>query len=46
MADVAGAFFGSEEAEGATDEFPEGVDGSGLGLPQQFLEFGKAISMD
>ena len=34
MADVIGAFFGSEEAEDSADELPERVDGSGLGLPQ------------
>lgn len=27
--------------EGAADESPERVNGSGLGLPQQFFEFGK-----
>ena len=39
MTDVVGAFFGSEEVQGAADEIPEGIDGSGLGLPQEFLEF-------
>lgn len=41
MADVVGAFFWGEEVEGAADKIPEGVDGSGLGLPQQFFEFGE-----
>jgi hypothetical protein len=30
MANVVGAFLGGEEVEGAADEVPEGVDGSGL----------------
>jgi hypothetical protein len=41
MADVVGAFFRGEEVDGSADEVPESVDGSGLGLPQQFLEFGE-----
>jgi len=41
MTDVVGAFFRGEEVQGASDEIPEGVDGSGLGLPQQFFEFGE-----
>jgi len=41
MTDVVGAFFGSEEVQGAADEIPEGIDGSGFGLPQEFLEFGE-----
>lgn len=36
------AFFRSEKGEGAADEFPESVDGSGLGSPEQFLEFGES----
>ena len=36
---VVGAFFGGEEVQSGADEVPEGVDGSGLGLPQQFFEF-------
>jgi hypothetical protein len=39
VTDVVGAFFGGEEVQSAADEVPEGVDGSGLGLPQQFFEF-------
>jgi len=39
MTDIVGAFVGGEEVQGAADEVPEGVDGSGLGLPQQFFEF-------
>jgi hypothetical protein len=42
MTDVVGAFFGGEEVQGAADEIPEGVDGSGLGLPQQFFEFSES----
>lgn len=42
MPEVIGAFFGSEEFEGATDELPESVDGSGLELPQQLLELGES----
>ena len=41
MTDVVGAFFRGEQVQGASDEIPEGVDGSGLGLPQQFFEFGE-----
>ncbi len=41
MADVVGAFFRSKEVEGSPDEVPEGIDGSGLGLAQQFFEFGE-----
>ena len=41
MTDVVGAFFRGEEVQAAADEIPEGVDGSGLGLPQQFFEFGE-----
>ena len=41
MTDVVGALFGSEQVQGAPDEIPEGVDGSGLGLPQQLFEFGE-----
>ena len=41
MTDVIGAFFWGEEAEGAADKIPERVDGSGFGLPQEFLEFGE-----
>jgi len=42
MTDVVFAFFRGEKVERAADEFPESVDGSGLGLPQQFLEFGES----
>jgi hypothetical protein len=45
MTDVVCAFFRGEQVQGTADEVPEGVDGSGLGLPQHFLEFGKAISI-
>ena len=41
MTDIVGAFFWGEEVEGAADEIPERVDGSGFGLPQEFLEFGE-----
>jgi hypothetical protein len=36
MTDVVGAFFRGEPVQGAADEVPEGIDGSGLGLPQPF----------
>lgn len=42
MTDVVGAFFRGEEVQSAADEIPEGIDGSGLGLPQQFFEFGES----
>jgi hypothetical protein len=42
MTDVVFAFFRGEKVERAADEFPESVDGSGLDLPQQFLEFGES----
>jgi hypothetical protein len=41
MTDVVCAFFRGEQVQGTADEVPEGVDGSGLGLPQHFLEFGE-----
>jgi hypothetical protein len=41
MADVVGGFLWGEVVEETADEFPESVDGSGLSLAQQFLEFGK-----
>ena len=40
MTDVVGAFFRGEEVQGAADEIPEGVEGSGLGFAQQLFEFG------
>lgn len=45
MADVIGAFFRGEEVEGAADEVPKGVNGSGLGLPQQLFDLAKASSI-
>jgi hypothetical protein len=39
MTDVVGAFLRGEEVQGAADEIPEGVDGSGLALAQQLFEF-------
>jgi hypothetical protein len=44
MAEIAGAFFRGEEVNGAADQVPEGVDGSSLGLAQQFFEFGEAAT--
>jgi hypothetical protein len=41
VADTVGAFFRGEEVQGAIDEIPEGVDGSGLGFPRHFFEFGE-----
>ena len=41
MTDVVGAFFRGEKGEGASDDVPESVDGSGLGLPEQLLELGE-----
>lgn len=41
MTDVVGAFFGGKEAQRAADEIPECVDGSCLGLSQQFFELGE-----
>ena len=41
MSDIVGALLWGEEVEGAANEVPEGVDGSGLGLAQQFFEFGE-----
>ena len=41
MTDVVGAFFRGGEVQDAANEIPEGVDGSGLGFPQQFFEFGE-----
>lgn len=42
MTDVVCALFRGEEVQGAADEIPKGIDGSGLGLPQQFFEFGES----
>lgn len=41
MTEIVGAFLGCEEAKGAADQVPKGFDGSGLGLPQSFFEFGE-----
>lgn len=41
MTDVIGAFFRGEKVEGVADEVPEGIDSSGLSLPQQLFEFGE-----
>lgn len=41
MTDVVDAFLRGEKAQGASDQIPEGIDGSGLGLSQQFFEFGE-----
>src|SRR5678816_4742809 len=41
MTDVVGAFFRGEKVEGVADEVPEGIDSSGLSLPQQLFEFGE-----
>ena len=41
MTDVVGTFFRSKHVQGASDEIPGGIDGPGLGLPQQFFEYGE-----